>query len=281
MDKICQDFLTHLKVNGYNSRYEIIFNSFINHCLNNNINYLLLSLSDLNTYLLLLKNKNYSNGTINIELNAIRCFYRFLMLNNHITEDLYDKQIKKMPLLRVETKVKTYLTYKEIKDIVELGEAFVYHMSPLKIRALLWLWFYTGLRPSEMIALRRIDVDLKAMKLLVRIPNKTKTERYAYFNKFVKVRLEEFFNYEAEKYNAFNINVKKLQVLFKALKDFCPGKNINGMVMRHSFAHYLVLKNVNMRTAQKLLGHKELDNTAVYYDPNDIEVEKTYRELLK
>ena len=252
---------------------------YLEFCKTNNVSHLAITYQEYMTFIAQGR-KKWKEGSINNIIKAVRSLYNCYLDLGYCTQDQVDT-VYKVKGLQVPQTVKPYLTFKEAKDLIELGEALIENIDAIKIRALLWFMFYTGLRRQEIIRLKRKDIDLKAMKFTVRAPTKNKSERVGYINKFVKDKLETYFEYESEKINAFNLTEWYFDSLMVQLKDFITDKSICAKLFRHSFAHLMVRNNVNLRTAQKLMGHKNIESTMVYFDPDDKEIERAYRDLIK
>jgi integrase len=189
--------------------------------------------------------------------------------------------VYKFKLKPAEKKKKDYITEDELKEIVEMGMSFCEQIDPYKLEVIMYFLFYTGIRRGEFLNLKRSDFDLPSNKAKIRIPTKNREERWIYFPKELTTIIENYFNVDAEEYNAFNMTEAQLVFLMKQLKEFLKGKNLTPHSLRHSFARMLAEKEVDIKTAQKLLGHKNLATTEIYFDPDDRIVEKNYRSKVK
>ena len=279
-------FLKWLKVKDYSLIYNPLINKFLDYCLNNNINLFNINIKDhlaiINNYLLTLKNKNYTNGTINNYIKAIKLFYKFCVEYNYLPEDFIDRVVSKLKLLKTERKIKDFFTKQELAYIVRMGQTFYTCMPPLRLKAVLYFLFYTGLRKSELVNLKRQDIDLEENTVIVRAPTKNKEERVVFFPDSIKDLLKKYFDSEPERINAFNVTAPMLMHMTNALKRFAPsGKNFTLHSLRHSFANMLAKNMVDIRVAQKLLGHKQIENTMIYYDPDVEIIKEIYKKKIK
>lgn len=239
----------------------------------------------LSSYLLSLKEKNLSNGYINNLINSLKCFYKFLIKQDIIAKDRQEHiagVLDKVTLLKTEQKIRDSFSIEELNDILEMGLSFLTFISAVKLKAILLLLFYTGLRRQEFLDLKRSNINLKDNSLIVRIPTKNREERVVFFPKRVNIALEEYFRDEEENINAFNITDAQLKYLIQQLKPFAPkDKDFSIHTFRHSFANLLASKEVDIRVAQKLLGHKSLESTIIYYNPDINTIKKIYKEKIK
>lgn len=288
---ILEEYKKYLKLNGIHEKRWTTGRTFVEFCTSNNIDYLNLSYSQLQDYGLFLKNKKQMNNTYNINLFGMRLFFKFLIDSGRITEDKYEL-IKKLKPYKIEHKVKDYITKDELIEIIHMAETFISYIDIDKLRAILYFMFYTGLRRGEFCKLKRSDIDLVNRTVIVKTPTKNKWERVVPFPAkiaatkhqksidFVQL-LKTYFVSEGENENAFNMNAPTLTYMFDQLKPFAPNKKLCPHLMRHSFARMLAKAGVDSRVAQKLLGHKDITTTMLYYDPDIDTIQDLYNEKVK
>lgn len=139
-----------------------------------------------------------------------------------------------------------------------------------------------GLRISEICRLRISDVDVTRMRLLVRLPNKGNTERYAFFSEKTKRLYSEWM---AERYQECHhdrllhgkrgkpCNLKSLtRELSSVLCKTYGGEQFNdegfdkwsSHQMRHTLASKLVSAGANASTVMAALGHKSYEAMCGY-----------------
>ncbi len=276
--EILNGFINYLSALGYSKVYICRVEAFLGFCDQKNIDYLNLTHPQAMEFMLHLRALKVGNGTINMYLKALRFFYSYLGLSGvALAKTEVRDMLVTFRLLPVERKIKHSFTIKELEAII--SQAITYHesMPPEKIKAILYFMFFTGVRKGELINLKRDDIDLSERQALIRIPTKNKEEKYVYFPSKVGDILQAYFDIEVEVENAFNMTRAKVMHFFNFLKNFTlKGKNIHPHVLRHSFAHHLARKGVDVRIAQKLLGHRSIHSTLIYYDPNQDVVKEVY-----
>jgi len=278
--KYYQLFLNYLKLHNYTlDNYNYKIRLFLRFCEANNINPCTISFNEMSTFFIEVQAK-WKSGYINNLLLAIRFFYKCLLDNQLISTD-FISLVYKFKLKPTERKIKDYITEEELKEILEMGMSFCEQIDPYKLEVIMYLLFYTGIRRGEFLNLKRNDFDLPNNKAKIRIPTKNREERWIYFPRDITILIEKYFQTEDEGYNAFNITVSQLVFIMKQLKEFLKNKNLTPHSLRHSFARMLAEKEVDIKTAQKLLGHKNISTTEIYFDPDDRIVEKNYRSKVK
>jgi site-specific recombinase XerD len=274
-------FENYLHFRDYNSRdYPGYVKRFLTYCINSKIDYLNINNTEIEQYLLILKNLKLQNGSINNHIKALRMFYRFLHGHNHTNinvEDLF----RNIKLLKVDRKIKETFTLEELNEMIK--DTTTFDCSPLqalKVKTIIYFVFFTGVRLNELLHLKRKDIELDNCLATIRVPTKNKTERIVLFPQEVSILLGNYFKNEPqETINAFNITNGQLKHIIGKMKQYAPKKKpFTVHILRHSFANMLARNMVDMRVAQKLLGHKSIKSTAIYYDPDIETIKEIYRE---
>jgi integrase/recombinase XerD len=142
-----------------------------------------------------------------------------------------------------------------------------------KHKTMLMLAYSAGLRVSEVVSLKTMDIDSKRMTIVVR-QAKGKKDRLAGLSPVLLVMLREYAKeYKPDK-NGFLFegnqkgicySTRSLQEVLQAAKKKAgilkPG-SIHSM--RHSFATHLVDRGTDVSMIQKLLGHNSIKTTLRY-----------------
>ena len=215
---------------------------------------------------------NYSTNSKNNFIKAGKNFYNFM----NITENEW----KKLKLMKTERKIPQFLSEKDLQEALkQLGTYNYTLMPPIKLEAILYFMFFTGLRKSEITNIKRTDIDLENKKLIVRVPTKGKKERVVYLTTKVKNLVEKYFLLEEEKENAFNINATQLEYICTLLTKYLKRK-VTVHTFRHSYARHLVIKGVSIGIISKLLGHSSIATTSIYTEPDEKMIEDMFNEKL-
>lgn len=280
-DEILEQFKNHMKVKDMSKVYENPTKQYLTYCENSAISYDNISEIDicfLEGFILYLKGKQLKNGTIDNHIKAIRLFYKFLvdrkLIDGKVIEELY-----KVKLHKPEKVIKDYITKEELDELIEMAWGWYRAMDMYKLKAILYFMFFTGVRIGELINLKREHITLETKEALIKIPTKGREERYIFFTKEVRKLVDQYFSTEPEETNAFNVTRNQVISLIQYLRQFTH-KKITPHTLRHSFAHYLALNEIDIKVAQKLLGHKNLASTEIYYDPTKETVKKIYHNKL-
>ena len=204
-------------------------------------------------YFLHLNKKDYSSNTIRQVRASI-----FFLFKNVLSENI---NLENIPLPKKKKSLPKVLSQKEILEIIN-------HIKNLKHKLMIEIIYSSGLRVSELINLKREDID--SDKDLIRIlQSKGKKDRVTILSKKVK---KDLFDYlcktKFKKDYLFEgrdgkYSIKAVQkILEKASKII--NKKVTPHMLRHSFATHLLESGTDIRYIQKLLGHVRLETTSIY-----------------
>jgi len=288
---ILEEFKKYLILNGLDETRWRKALQYVKYCELNNLDYCNMTYSQFQDYGVSITRRTKESATFNACINTVKLFSKFLVDAGKANQTLVD-DIKRIKLQKTERKIRAFITKDELTEILQMAETFVEYMDPVKMRAILYFMFYTGLRRNEIINLRRADIDLAKYTVIVKTPTKNRMERIVFLPRSISPTkthhavnvtkmLEDYFAIEGENENAFNMNARKFQVLFKNLKDFAPNNKLSPHALRHSFARMLAKNGIDSRIAQKLLGHKDISTTMIYYDPDIDVMHDIYNQKIK
>jgi site-specific recombinase XerD len=161
----------------------------------------------------------------------------------------------------------------------------------LRNRAALEVLFATGMRISELLSLRKIQLDATGR---IFIEGKGKKQRFVYLTPraqshiaaYVKERDDDsaylFVPERGRNASAKNrrISPNYLQMKIKQYRELL-GINVptSAHSLRHGFATYLAEDGANPAAIQILLGHESLDTTTRYVHASDKYAEDTHRKF--
>ncbi len=232
----------------------------------------------LNGYCRILNSK-YKSRTAKRKLASIRAFSHWLEFEEYLPAD---------PFRRVNTKtariiqIPRYLTLIEMQGMLETA----YHKRETasaktpayyaRVRdvAILELLFGTGLRVSELCALRKEDIQLEPAA--VRVTGKGNKER------IIPIENEEIIAAIQTQENVHNRYFHESKTLFqnqlggplsqqsvrnmvaKCAKEAGISGRVTPHILRHTFATLMLEQGVDIRYIQNLLGHSSIKTTEIY-----------------
>jgi integrase/recombinase XerC len=242
----------------------------------------------------------YRNGhartSVARKLSALRAFGRYLKREGLIEMD--PATLAASP--KRERKVPAHLTIDEMERLLEMPDV----SDPLgcRDRAILELFYASGLRLSELVGLDLEDVNLRAR--MVRVMGKGAKERLVPFNSATEESLRAWLAKRAvllaqsPKPRAQSLKVKgqSREPLFLNFRGArLTGRSVQRLVaryvascstrfgisphaLRHSFATHLLQRGADLRAIQELLGHVQLSTTQRYTHVNAAQLLDVYRK---
>lgn len=185
-----------------------------------------------------------------------------------IFEVTLDKVInkKQLPMYKKRRKLKKVLTKEELSTFFNACENYMY-------KTIFMLVYGSGLRISEVAALRIEDIDSKNMRLFVR-KGKGQKERYTilseeslkmlriYYSKYRQHKRPGriFLNTEGKpvKEERIRIYFRRYRIKAKISKEFIVHS------LRHSFATDLIERGASIIEVKELMGHSNIRSTMEY-----------------
>ena len=147
----------------------------------------------------------------------------------------------------------------------------------LKYQTALSIAYGTGLRTSEVIALKVSDIDSQRMTLRVE-QGKGDKDRYAMLSPVLLERLRSWWRVAHAQgkmlpngwlFPGLNpidpLSTRQLNRAIHAAAEAAQiDKRVSMHTLRHSFATHLLEQKVDIRLIQVMLGHKKLETTTIY-----------------
>lgn len=217
--------------------------------------------------------------TQNYYLIALRAFLKFLRKRG--IESLNPERIE---LAKVPERSLDLISPNELKRLMDAPNTNT--LQGLRDRAILELFFSTGLRVSELCALSQEDVDLSRDEFSVR--GKGDKVRVVFLSdvarESVRSYLKErkdfddamFIQYgknaqqESVKNKDLRLTTRSVQRIIKQYATIAGiTRKVTPHVLRHSFATDLLSNGADLRSVQALLGHANIATTQIYTHVTD------------
>jgi integrase/recombinase XerD len=140
----------------------------------------------------------------------------------------------------------------------------------LRDRAMLETLYATGLRVSELVALKTFEVNLDAN--VVRVLGKGSKERLVPLGEEAADWISRYLKTRNGKSDALFVTVRgrgmTRQAFWHLIRRYgaraIPGKKLSPHVLRHAFATHLINHGADLRVVQLLLGHADISTTQIY-----------------
>ena len=256
-----------------------------------------LDLAVIRAYMAELYRRGQSRASVTRKLSALRTFVRFLRREGWIDTD--PAALAQSP--RREHKVPAHQSMDEMTRLLDAPDA----STPLgrRDRAILELFYASGLRLSELVGLNMEDVNLRSR--VVRVMGKGAKERLVPFNTAAQEALRGWYSDRAALLRANPRSHPKSQipkpkvrgdpVFVNARGGRLTGRSVQRLVaryvsgcstrfgisphaLRHSFASHLLQRGADLRAIQELLVHVQLSTTQRYTHINATQLLEVYRK---
>ncbi len=261
-----------------------------------------LQLGTIRAFMAELYRQGHARTSVARKLSALRAFGRYLRREGVIDTD--PASLAASP--KRERKIPAHLSIDEMTRLLEMPDV----SDPLgcRDRAILELFYASGLRLSELVGLDLDDVNLRAR--MVRVMGKGAKERLVPFNsatessvrQWLKVRAVLRANPNSERrsdsrepraqsrraqsreplflnFRGARLTGRSVQRLVARYVASCSTRfGISPHALRHSFATHLLERGADLRAIQELLGHVQLSTTQRYTHVNAAQLLDVYRK---
>jgi integrase/recombinase XerD len=197
-------------------------------------------------------------------VSTLKRFYRYCLRERRIDAD---------PTLKLDPPKRTPRFPKSLSEAdVEALLAAPDSATPLGLRdrAMLETLYATGLRVSELVALKTFEVNLDAN--VVRVMGKGSKERLVPLGEEAADWLSKYMKTRKGGSDALFLTARGAgmtrQAFWHLIRRYgaraIPGKKLSPHVLRHAFATHLINHGADLRVVQLLLGHADISTTQIY-----------------
>lgn len=234
------------------------------------LSFLDISREDVRVYLKYLSKKALKNSSISRHISCLRSFYNYLLLNGKIEVNVF----KMISNPKLERKLPNFLSYEEMRiifDSIDISTSI-----GLRNRLMIELFYASGCRVSELIAIKIQDIDVN--KKTIRIMGKGSKERFVYYGEYAAYYLDLYLKDSRKKIKGSvntdylllskkgkALTLMEMEVIIRNLvKDLPLKSHVTPHTFRHTFATHLLNNGADIKTVQELLGHTNLNTTGIY-----------------
>lgn len=226
-------------------------------------------------YLSHLYQKSSSTRTVLRRLSALRSFYKYAIREKLVSEN----PLEEIDSPKKEKRLPVSISYSQVQHLFEQPDLSEY--LGLRDRAILELFYSSGLRLSELAALNRHDFD--ARNLILNVFGKGKKQRQAPITQTAADWILRYLNHperhldgkahQAEKdKEAIFLNKWGTRLTPRSIDRFFAvylkasglSERITPHTIRHTIATHWLENGMDLKTIQMLLGHTSLATTTIY-----------------
>lgn len=235
-------------------------------------------------YLGMLAEAGLAMSSITRKLASLKAFFKYHVRVGSLSVN--PVALVKSP--KTDKKLPTTLSEEQIARLIDEipGDGFV----PVRDKAILELFYSTGVRLSELLNSNFGDVNFNG--LTIRVFGKGAKERILPFGKraaqaiqeYLKIRRREFGQVSLQ--DALFISKRNRRIarptvqkmVSRMLKTISDQKHLSPHVLRHSFASHLLDRGADLNAVKDLLGHTSLSTTQLYTHIRIEKMKEVYKQ---
>lgn len=223
-----------------------------------------------------------SNRTINRKISSLNAYYKFLLK----TSDITTNPLSRHKALKTSKKVQVPFSETELKTVLD-DFNFDTSFEGLRDKAIIELFYTTGMRRAELINLKMSDFDFDNFQ--VKVLGKRNKERFVPLLDSVVKTLKGYMAERDKIKDPIDDSVMFLTKKGAKVYETLVYRIINSYfskashkvkksphILRHSFATHLLNQGADLNAVKELLGHTSLAATQVYTHSSIAELKKVH-----
>lgn len=228
-----------------------------------------------------LMDQGLSPVSVNRKLSSLKSFFKFLMKRGEISAN--PLRLVKGP--KVRKPLPCFVKDSDLEMLLD-GDGFGEDFKGIRDRLVVEMLYDTGMRRSELVGIRDVDIDFGAMQ--IKVTGKRNKQRLIPFASGLKNLMLAYLdirNHEArstegwffvkEDGNQISDNIV-YHIVKKQLSAIPMLAKRSPHVLRHSFATSMLNNGAELNAVKDLLGHSSLASTSVYTHTTFEELKKVY-----
>ena len=218
------------------------------------------------SYMVHLLESNLAKSTVARKVSSIKSLYKFMKKEQLISSS----PIQLLETPKLDSRLPVFLKEEEV---VNLFEEFKFEdsFSGKRDKMILYLFYQTGIRLSELIGIKDVDVRNGELKVL----GKRNKERIIPLSNNIQPLIDQYLNLKDElgfkkKYFFVTDNGNKLYEKFVYrkvnyyLSMVSSKQKKSPHILRHTFATHMLNNGADLNSIKEILGHENLSATQVY-----------------
>ena len=224
-----------------------------------------------------------SKRSLNRKLTSLRQFYKYSLRNNLIDAD----PMLRVVSMKVDKTLPSFITKDEMTYLLDVKK-FTNDFEGVRNKMLLELFYSTGIRLSELIALKVTDVDY--VNKQIKVFGKRSKERIIPLLDSCLDSLRfyvESYRFEVVKKDVSLFLTKSGNVLYPKLVyrivnsylgDVTGVKQKSPHILRHAFATHMLNEGADLNAIKEILGHSSLTSTQIYTRSSAERLKEIYKQ---
>ena len=277
MESFLKEYLTILKLeknlsDNSISAYESDIKNFFNFLSDQNISDLdSVSTKNIALFFEYLKEQGLKTTSAGRYSSSIKGFFTYLIRNEYI----HKNPAENLPSVRLARDLPVVLSFPEIEKVLDQPD--IKDQLGMRDRAILELFYSSGLRVSELISLKISDLFFEDE--VIRVFGKGSKQRIVPIGSSARKWITDYLKFvrpyllkKAVAGNIIFLNKRGKQLsrmgIWKIVKKYVTEagitKDVHPHTFRHSFATHLIEGGADLRAVQEMLGHADISTTQIY-----------------
>ncbi len=231
-----------------------------------------------------LMDSGLARSSFNRKRSTLRSAYNYMLSSGHIQRS----PMEKLAAVKKDKRLPVYVEEEKLQELLDSGN-FGSRFEDLRDLFMLELLYGTGMRLSELIALRHADID--EAKHLISISGKGNKQRIMPLMQGI---LDLYKSYDREKLKKFGdqqsrwvfVTNKGAQLyprfVYRRVNHYLGKVTTRSRrsphVMRHSFATHMLNRGADLNAIKELLGHANLSATQIYTHTTIDQIKQVYKQ---
>lgn len=217
-------------------------------------------------YLAFLYDKQLKKSSIIRKFAVLKSFYKFLLINN-LTDT---NPVASMSSPKKEKRIPVFLTEQDIHKLFDLPD------MEYRDKAMLELLYSSGIRIEELVNINLKDIDL--LSGTVKVLGKGSAERIVPVGDICLIAVKNYIDERRKNGQDCKINAPMFlnkfgkRITSRGARKVLHGwfvkagyvQKVSPHTLRHTFATHILDRGCDIRSVQKMLGHKNLSTTQIY-----------------
>lgn len=224
-----------------------------------------------------------SKRSLNRKLSSLRQFYKYLLRNGFIESN----PMLRILSMKIDKKIPSFISEKEMRVLLE-GLEYSDDYEGLRDKAVLQMFYHTGIRLSELIDLKVEDIDFSQKH--VKVFGKRSKERII---PLLHEHLSDLISYLKERKALFGTtkgplfltisgNVLYPKLVYRFVNSYLSRvtsvSQRSPHVLRHAFATHMLNDGADLNAVKEVLGHVSLSSTQIYTHSSVEQLKKVYKQ---
>lgn len=235
-------------------------------------------------WIVFLMEEGYSSFSVNRKLSSLKSFFKYLCKNKY----LKSSPVKDVNGPKTNKALPYFVKDKDMDELLnnlDLENSF----EAERDKAIIDVFYSTGIRCAELVGLKDEDVDLS--ERLLRVTGKRNKQRLIPFSSLLKNVLSSYLEFRDREVNNeerqyFFVRKNGLSLTNNIVYNIVKRRlaNIPNLskksphILRHSFATGMLNNGADLNAVKELLGHTTLSSTEVYTHTTFEELKKAYHQ---